>query len=84
MHTFRLLNMAEEILREEKVNVRRLDREELFRVKNGDFTYEELMQKAEEKQKEIQEAYSLTNLPDNVEKSNAIRVLTELRTSFYS
>jgi len=84
MHTFRLLNMAKEILTDEKVYVKRPDREELFRVKNGEYTYEELMQKAKEKQAEIEDAYQTTKLPDKMDRSAAIRLLTDLRTAFYT
>jgi len=84
MHTFRLLNMAKEILTDEKVYVRRADREQLFKVKNGEYSYEELMQKANEKQEEINAAYETTNLPDKLDKSIVIKLLTELRTAFYT
>ena len=84
MHTFRLLNMAKEILTDEKVYVKRPDREELFKVKNGEFSYAELMQKAEQKQEEIKEAYQTTNLPNKLDKAAAIAVLSDLRTAFYS
>lgn len=83
MHTFRLLNMAKEILTDEKVYVKRPDREELFKVKNGEYSYEELMQKAREKRAKIEIAYEMTNLPDEVDKSKAILVLTNIRTEYY-
>lgn len=49
MHTFRLLNMAEEIAREGIVNVRRGDREFLLKIRSGVFSYEELVELANEK-----------------------------------
>lgn len=84
MHTFRLLNMAKEILIDEKVYVKRSDREELFKVKNGAYSYEELMEKANAKKQEIDAAYLTTNLPDEIDKSAVISVLTYIRTVFYS
>jgi len=84
MHTFRLLNMAKEILIDEKVYVKRPDREDLFKVKNGEYTYEELMQKAKAKQEEIDAAYLTTNLPDRIDKTKIISVLTDIRESLYS
>ena len=84
MHTFRLLNMAKEILTDEKVYVKRPDREELLKVKSGDYSYEELMQKATKKQEEIDAAYLITKLPDKVDRTAAISVLTDIRTQVYS
>jgi uncharacterized protein len=49
MHTFRLLNMAEEIAKEGEVNVRRQDREFLLKIRSGAFSYEELVVLANEK-----------------------------------
>lgn len=49
MHTFRLLNMAEEIAREGLVNVRRHDRDFLLKIRSGAFSYEELVEVANEK-----------------------------------
>jgi hypothetical protein len=49
MHTFRLLNMAEEIAVHHRVIVHRKDRDFLLRIRAGDFEYEELIGMVEEK-----------------------------------
>jgi hypothetical protein len=42
MHTFRLLNMAEEIALEKRIHVFRKDREFLLKIRNGEFLYDDL------------------------------------------
>jgi hypothetical protein len=49
MHTLRLLDMAAEIATEGRVIVRRPNRDFLLAVRRGDFSYEELLQMAEER-----------------------------------
>lgn len=64
MHLVRLLRMGEEILRTGKVIVKRHDAKELLAIRNGSKTYEELVEWAEEKDKEIRgELYKNTKLP---------------------
>lgn len=83
MHTFRLLNMAEEIGREGVIKVKRSDREFLLRVKGGEFNYDELVEKAEQKIEEIESVYAKSNLPEqpNVDKIN--NLLVEMREQLY-
>jgi hypothetical protein len=64
MHTFRLLNMAEEIAREGKVLVRRPDREFLLKIRSGVFSYEELLEQANEKIARMDELYRQSDLPE--------------------
>jgi hypothetical protein len=49
MHVFRLLDMAEEIALHKKVVTERPNRDFLLRIKNGEFMYEDLLARAEEK-----------------------------------
>ncbi len=83
MHTFRLLNMAIEIALEKQIIVRRKDREFLLKVKSGDFAYADLMEMADQKQKEIEVVYETSSLrakPD----IEYIRELTfEIRDALY-
>jgi predicted nucleotidyltransferase len=48
-HLVRLLKMGEEVLRDGKLNVYRSDREELKDIRNGAWTYDELVSWADEK-----------------------------------
>ena len=62
MHTFRLLQMAIEIGRDQKINVRRPDREFLLGIKSGKYEYEELLQMAHEKQEEMEAVFEQSGL----------------------
>ncbi|MEM6343357.1 MAG: nucleotidyltransferase domain-containing protein [Bacteroidota bacterium] len=84
MHTFRLLNMAEEIAREGIVWVRRHDREELLKIRSGAYEYEELLEMAETKLLAIEEAYRESELPDRPDRLAIERKLVALRERFYA
>lgn len=84
MHTFRLLHMAEEIARTGIFQVRRTsDKDFLWKVRTGEFQYDDLVQIAEEKILEINEVFEKCSLPEvpNLEKTNEL--LLEIRTDFY-
>lgn len=83
MHTFRLLNMAEEIAKEGKVNIRRHDREFLLKIRSGVFSYEELVKLANEKVFIIDELYEKSNLPDQPDLEKAEEILIEMRETLY-
>lgn len=84
MHTFRLLNCAEEIVREGKINVFRPDREYLLKIKSGAYEYEELLTMAEEKIEMLQQLYADSNLPDNPDENYLEQLLIETRKNIYS
>lgn len=83
MHTFRLLNMAEEIAREGKVNVRRHDRDFLLSIRSGKFDYESLVAMANDKLLLIDELYEKCDLPDEPDMNFIEGVLVELREEVY-
>ena len=83
MHTFRLLSMAEEIAIHHKVMVHREDREFLLRIRAGEFEYEELLERVEEKMNRIEELYVVADLPDMPDEREAERVLIRIREEFY-
>lgn len=56
-HLVRLLRMGREILTQGKVIVRRPDAAELLEIRNGKWTYEQLIEHAEMIEKEIEAAY---------------------------
>jgi uncharacterized protein len=62
MHTFRLLNMAYEIATEHKINVRRTDREYLLKIRSGAFEYDDLVEQANLKLMQVQEAFTACDL----------------------
>lgn len=83
MHTFRLLNMAEEIAREGVVNVRRHDRDFLLKIRSGAFSYEELVEVANEKIVQIEHLYETSSLPEEPDLARAEEILVEMREQIY-
>ena len=83
MHTFRLLQMAEEIGLEGKLKVRRDDRDYLLAIKSGAFSYEELLKNAEDKMEKLDTLYRKSDLPEEPDKDRINAVLVELRGGFY-
>jgi hypothetical protein len=83
MHTFRLLSMAEEIALYHRVIVHREDRDFLLRIRAGEFEYEELMDRVEEKMLRIEEAYQKSDLPEDPEPGLGEELLVRIRENFY-
>jgi predicted nucleotidyltransferase len=75
MHTFRLLNMAEEIALEKRINVFRKDREFLLKIRNGAFSYDELVAMANEKITRIEDLFAKSDLPE----TKAVEILIRIR-----
>lgn len=84
MHTFRLLNMAEEIAIYKQVIVKRDDRKFLLKIRNGEFDADELIQMVEEKMERIKEQYQQSSLPENPDASKAEELLVTIRTQYYN
>lgn len=84
MHTFRLLNMAEEIATQKRVIVERPDRDFLLKIKSGGFEYEELLKMVDEKLDRIDQLYKQADLPDMPDETKANELLITIRTSFYA
>jgi uncharacterized protein len=84
MHTFRLLEMAEEILKDGAINVRRPNREWLLKIRKGDFDYADLMAKAEAKVAQIDAHFDASSLPNQPDEAVIERALIEIRQRFYA
>lgn len=84
MHTFRLLHMALEIATEGVVNVRRTDREFLLSIRRGEFEYDDLLKRADDKLLEIEAAYKTCSLPEAPDVQVAETILVEMRERFYA
>ncbi len=84
MHTFRLLAMAEEIATEGLLKVRRPDAVELMRIRAGEFEYEELIARAEEKVVRIGELFAASDLPEEPDRVALEGVLVEMREVLYA
>lgn len=83
MHTFRLLDMAKEILREGKINVKRPNRKELLTIRKGEWHYDDLIKEANKKMKEVEAAYQVSPLQEIPNKLAIEKLLVDLRTKFY-
>lgn len=76
MHLVRLMRMAEEILTDGKVLVKRPDAQELLDIRAGKWTLDELLKWADEKDHYIREVlYKKTDLPKYTDLELASRVL---------
>lgn len=83
MHVFRLLEMACEIGCENKINVRRPNRDFLLGIKSGKYEYEDLLIMAEKLQKEMEIAFENCSLPDLPDKAYLNEMTYRLREKFY-
>ncbi len=83
MHLVRLLRMCREILTEHRVVVRRPDAEELLSIRYGAWSYERLIEWAEQQDREMADLYNLSTLPrsPNVDAIDALsmRILESAR-----
>jgi hypothetical protein len=84
MHVFRLLNMAEEIAKFKQVNVRRLERDYLLKIRAGEFEYQDLVNQAEEKIQIIDELFKNSDLPEEPDSLSVDLLLITIRDKFYS
>jgi len=78
----RLLDMAGEIASEGILRVRRPNCEFLLRVRAGEFDYEDLVCRAEEKLSEVQAAYDASSLQEQPDREQVNHLLVEIRAAF--
>lgn len=83
MHTFRLLRMSYEIATEKHINVRRTDRDFMFKIKNGAFLYDDLLKMADDLLGEIKEAYQKSDLQDAPDEQKVTELLYQMRKQLY-
>jgi uncharacterized protein len=85
MHTFRLLHMAEEIARDQLIKVRRdEDKDFLWKIRKGEFFYQDLVEKAEVKLAEIDVLFDQSDLPEKPDEHLAEKLLVEMRMEIYA
>lgn len=75
MHIVRLLRMGEEVLRDGVINVKRADAQELLAIRNGEWTYEELLAWAEEQDTKLDELVKTSPLPPKPDFAKATEIL---------
>jgi len=83
MHTFRLLNMAEEIALHHEVIVHRTDREFLLKIRSGHYEFNQLIAMVNEKMESIKGLYERSDLPERPDVGMAEAVLVQIRERFY-
>jgi hypothetical protein len=83
MHTIRLLQSCEQIFKTGSLQIRVENREELLDIKAGNWSYENVMNKAEVLIKSIEHYHSKSNLPDTPDLEKTTKILVEIRNSLY-
>lgn len=83
MHTFRLLEMAIEIAKEKRINVKRPNRNYLLDIKAGNFEYEELVNKANQLQEEMEIAFEKSDLIEKPDREKINNLTFKLRNKLY-
>ena len=79
MHCYRLMDMAEEIVKEHKIIVERPNRQELLDIRYGKYDLQTLIDRAEEKIERIKELYKNSDLPDKVDREKINEILVNIR-----
>lgn len=83
MHTFRLLEMAIEIGKDQVVNVARPNREFLLNIKKGHYDYDALLIMAKQKQLEMEQAFENSDLPESPDLEMINELTFKLRDLIY-
>jgi predicted nucleotidyltransferase len=83
-HLARLLRMGLEILNDRKVIVKRPDREELLSIKNGEWSYEKLIEYAKSMQIKLDESYKTTTLPKSVDYTKINELYHNIYEEYHS
>ena len=84
MHTIRLLKVAKELLETSVLNIKRIDdRAELLAIKNGEYSYEEIIKMVDILQKDIEKLSHNNKLPATINQTKALQFLINLRTKLY-
>ena len=83
MHTLRLLDQATEIAREGAITLPRPNAKWLKEIKKGNFTYEDILKIADEKNAEMIAAFSTSPLPDHPDREAIQNILLEIRNHLF-
>ena len=83
MHLVRLLRMGYEALTEGIIKVKRPDAQELLSIRNGDWTYEQVIEYAEFMKEEVDRAVKLDNLPTSVDSRFVGNLVMQVQDSVW-
>ena len=82
MHLVRLMRECREVLTTGKVLVKRHDAQELLAIKNGAWTYEQLIEWADQQDKEMDELYKTSTLPKEPDRNFIEGLMMDIIESF--
>lgn len=83
MHTIRLLQVAEEILRDGQLNVKRSNREQLLDIKSGKMDYDDLLAMADKLMESIENYAKISSLQYKPDMEKVENVLVGMREVLY-
>jgi predicted nucleotidyltransferase len=83
MHTIRLLHSCEQIFKNNSLNIRVDNREELLDIKTGNWSYDDVMKKAENLIQSIDYFHSKSSLPEYPNLEMTTRILVKIRENLY-
>jgi hypothetical protein len=83
MHTIRLLQVAEEILRDGTLTVKRPNREQLLDIKSGELDYDELLIMADQLMSSIDRYSKFSILQEKPNVKEVEKVLVKMREELY-
>ncbi|MDM1553132.1 MULTISPECIES: DNA polymerase beta superfamily protein [Chryseobacterium] len=83
MHTIRLLQSCEQIFSNHSLQIRVENREELLDIKAGNWSYEALMEKAENLIESIEHHHSVSLLPESPDLDKTTKILVQIREQLY-
>jgi len=84
MHTIRLLQVALEIVRDGKLNVKRQNRDELLLIKRGELDYDEVLKMAEKLMLRIEQETTKSKLQEKPDAQLIESLLVEMRAELYA
>lgn len=79
LHCYRLLEMAKEIAECGEFNVRRANASDLLKIRKGEVSLQELLDKANVLVEEIDELFKQSTLPDKIDSKLVDNILKEIR-----
>lgn len=83
MHLFRLLDLARSIGAKGELLLRSAEREQLLKIRHGEFSYQELEEKMHGQAQEIEVIFEASNLPEKPDSAFINHLLIEIRSEFY-
>ena len=83
MHLVRLLRVGYEALTEGIIKVRRPDAQELLSIRQGAWTYEQVIEYAEFMREEVNKAIALNNLPPSVDSTFVGKLILSVQDSVW-